>query len=162
MKKFFRIAVLLVFAFQSFAVSQPAQARSPKIPRGFEINSSHHIDGCTYQLRVVLYEYTKGNGDLGIELDSPCLSGTGTFWVEVERNEFNINGSLKAAALRATIPDPSSGAPRVVTDLRLKSVDNKPSTFMNQAYVTGTVTFTGLGLTFTFQGEPVSGIWYGT
>jgi hypothetical protein len=162
MRRIFLAAVLLVFALSAFPSSQPAYARSPKIPRGFSLNTEYTIDGCTYTLRVTLYEYSKGVGTAVIELESPCLSEPWAFDGDVGRNEFNINGSLKSAVLKATILDESTGTPVVITDLKFRSVGNKPDDFFNPALVTGTVQFPELGLTFTFYQDQIGGIWYGT
>jgi hypothetical protein len=105
-----------------------------------------------------LYEYSKGVGTAVIELESPCLSEPWAFDGDVGRNEFNINGSLKSAVLKATILDESTGTPVVITDLKFRSVGNKPDDFFNPALVTGTVQFPELGLTFTFYQDQIGGL----
>jgi hypothetical protein len=161
MRKLLHIAVLLVFAFSAFPFSQPAYARPPKIPRGFSLASDQTIDGCSYHLGLVLHEYTKGTGTLGIFLESPCLSKNYSIWEDIATNEFNVNGSLKSGKLKATIQDVATGTV-VTTNIRLRSVENKPADYFNPANVTGTIVFPGLNLTFTFDKDAIGGIWYGT
>jgi hypothetical protein len=162
MRRILLAAVLIVFLSGAFPSGQPAYARLPKIPRGFGLSTETVIAGCTYSLWLTLYEFTKGAGTLAIQLESPCLSGLWEVWREVGRNEFNLNGSLKSAVLKATVLDEASGAPVVVTDLRFKSVGHQPADYFNPALVTGAVQFPELGLTFTFDQDPSGGIWYGT